>query len=173
MNKEYLWEEAQKNSAKLYNTDIVYKTLVDNYVKSNDDNRSQSINALATYTNELHKEYILDLVKSLNITNEDIRDMLYNNLIDIKTLKNIFKFKGIIGWGRQQIMNKYIEISKMFVFSILNANPTADGITDIFEINQGDTELLLKHLKAITNIMNKAIKELEREEVLEWINMKM
>ena len=97
MNKEYLWEEAQKNSAKLYNTDIVYKTLVDNYVKSNDDNRSQSINALATYTNELHREYILDLVKSLNITNEDIRDMLYNNLIDIKTLKNILKFKGIIG----------------------------------------------------------------------------
>ena len=64
-------------------------------------------------------------------------------------------------------MNKYIEISKMFVFNILNANPTADGIGDIFEINHGDTELLLKHLKAITNIMNKAIKELEKEEVSE------
>lgn len=64
-------------------------------------------------------------------------------------------------------MNKYIEISKMFVFSILNANPTADGIADIFEINQGDIELLLKHLKAITNIMNKAIKELEKKEVSE------
>ena len=38
MNEEYLWEEAQKNSEKLYDTDIVYKTLVDNYVKSNDDN---------------------------------------------------------------------------------------------------------------------------------------
>ena len=64
-------------------------------------------------------------------------------------------------------MNKYIEISKMFVFSILNVNPTANGIADMFEINNGDTELLLKHLKAITNIMNKAIKELEREEVSE------
>ena len=64
-------------------------------------------------------------------------------------------------------MNKYIEISKMFVFNILNANPTADGIADIYEINQGDTELLLRHLKAITNIMNKAIKELERKEVSE------
>lgn len=64
-------------------------------------------------------------------------------------------------------MNKYIEISKMFVFSILNANPTTDGIADIFEINQGDTKLLLKHLKAITSIMNKAIKELERKEVSE------
>ena len=64
-------------------------------------------------------------------------------------------------------MNKYVEISKMFVCSILSANPTADGIADIFEINHGDTELLLKHLKAITNIMNKAIKELEKEEVSE------
>ena len=62
-------------------------------------------------------------------------------------------------------MNKYIEISKMFVFSILNANPTSDGIADIYEISHGDTELLLKHLKAIINIMNKAIKELERKEV--------
>ena len=65
-------------------------------------------------------------------------------------------------------MNKYVKISKMFVFNILNANPTANGIADIFEINHGDTELLLKHLKAITNIMNKAIKELERKEVSEW-----
>lgn len=64
-------------------------------------------------------------------------------------------------------MNKYIEISKMFVFNILNANPTADGIADIFEINYGDTELLLKHLKAINSIINKAIKELEKEEVSE------
>ena len=64
-------------------------------------------------------------------------------------------------------MNNYVEISKVFVCSILNANPTADGIADIFEISQGDTELLLKHLKAITNIMNKAIKELERKEVSE------
>ena len=64
-------------------------------------------------------------------------------------------------------MNKYIEISKMFVFSILSANSTADGIADIYEISYGDTELLLKHLKAITNIMNKAIKELERKEVSE------
>ena len=60
-------------------------------------------------------------------------------------------------------MNKYVEISKVFVCSILNADPTADGISDIYEISQGDTELLLEHLKAITNIMNKAIKELERK----------
>lgn len=95
MDKELI-EQAQKNSEELYNSDIVYKTLVDNYVKSNDDNRSQAINALASYTNELHKEYILQFVKSLNITNEDIRDMIYNKIIDIKTITKILKFKGII-----------------------------------------------------------------------------
>ena len=91
-----LWEEAQKNADELYKNDIIYKTLVDNYVKSNDDNRSQSINALSSYTNELHKKYILDFVKSLNITNEDLRDMIYNNIIDAKTIEKILKFKGII-----------------------------------------------------------------------------
>ena len=64
-------------------------------------------------------------------------------------------------------MNNYIEISKKFVCSILNANPTAEGMADIFEISQGDTKLLLKHLKAITSIMNKAINELEDKEVSE------
>lgn len=95
MNKDLI-EQAQKNSEELYNSDIIYKTLVDNYVKSNDDNRSQAINSLASYTNKLHKERILDLVKSLNITNEDIADIIYNNLIDTETLTKILKYKGII-----------------------------------------------------------------------------
>ena len=66
---------------------------------------------------------------------------------------------------RQQIMNKYVEISKRFVIAILNQNINIESANEIYEINSGNTELLLKHLKAITNIMNKAIKELEREEV--------
>ena len=62
-------------------------------------------------------------------------------------------------------MNKYVEISKRFVIAILNQNINIESANEIYEINSGNTELLLKHLKAITNIMNKAIKELEREEV--------
>ena len=62
-------------------------------------------------------------------------------------------------------MNKYIEISKRFVIAILNQNINIESANEIYEINSSNTELLLKHLKAITNIMNKAIKELEREEV--------
>ena len=62
-------------------------------------------------------------------------------------------------------MNKYVEISKRFVIIILNQNMNIKSANEIYEINSGNTELLLKHLKAITNIMNKAIKELERKEV--------
>lgn len=64
-------------------------------------------------------------------------------------------------------MNKYIEISKRFVIIILNQNMNIKSANEIYEINSGNTKLLLKHLKAITNIMNKAIKELEKEEVSE------
>lgn len=64
-------------------------------------------------------------------------------------------------------MNKYIEISKRFVIIILNQNMNIESANEIYEINSGNTKLLLKHLKAITNIMNKAIKELEKEEVSE------
>ena len=62
-------------------------------------------------------------------------------------------------------MNNYVEISKRFVIAILNQNINIESINELYEINSGNTELLLKHLKAITNIMNKAIKELERKEV--------
>lgn len=62
------------------------------------------------------------------------------------------------------VMNKYVEISKKFVCSILSngEEPTINGIAEILEIKRGNKELLLEHLKAITNIMNKAIKELEK-----------
>ena len=62
-------------------------------------------------------------------------------------------------------MNNYVEISKRFVIAILNQNINIESINELYEINSGNTKLLLKHLKAITNIMNKAIKELERKEV--------
>lgn len=61
-------------------------------------------------------------------------------------------------------MNKSVEISKKFVYSILSnvSEPTIDGIAEILEIKSGNKEVLLDHLKAITNIMNRAIEELEK-----------
>ena len=64
-------------------------------------------------------------------------------------------------------MNKYIEISKRFVIAILNQNINIESANELYEINHGNTKLLLKHLKAITSIMNQAIKELESKEVSE------
>ena len=63
-------------------------------------------------------------------------------------------------------MNKYVEISKKFVCTILsnNAEPTTDGLAEILEIRMGNEELLLEHIKAINNIFNKAIEELERSD---------
>ena len=63
-------------------------------------------------------------------------------------------------------MNKYVEISKKFVCTILsnNAEPTTDELAEILEIRMGNEKLLLDHIKAINNIFNKAIEELERSD---------
>ena len=63
-------------------------------------------------------------------------------------------------------MNEYVEMSKKFVCSILNnyTEPTTDGLCHVLEIKNGNIELLLEHLKAITKIMNKAIVELENRD---------
>lgn len=62
-------------------------------------------------------------------------------------------------------MSRYVELSKHFVEVILNnhAEPTAEGLVEILEIKSGNEELLIEHLKAITDIMNQAIKELEEK----------
>lgn len=96
MSEERL-KEKQNEIDELYKNDIIYKKLVDDYSKArNDKDISEAINALAKYTDELHKKYVLELVKSLNITNEDIRDMICNGIIDYKIMNKILKFKGII-----------------------------------------------------------------------------
>ena len=64
-------------------------------------------------------------------------------------------------------MNNYVEISKRFVIVILNQNINIESANELYEINHGNTKLLLKHLKAITSIMNNAINELESKEVSE------
>ena len=63
-------------------------------------------------------------------------------------------------------MNKAcVEIAKNFVYTILsnNGDATADGVAEMFEIKSGNKEVLLEHLKAISNIISKAIEELEKE----------
>lgn len=60
-------------------------------------------------------------------------------------------------------MNKEVLLSIKFICDILknSSTTTREGLFDLYEIQNGNKELLLKHLKVITNIMNRAIKELE------------
>lgn len=60
-------------------------------------------------------------------------------------------------------MNKDVILSAKFICDILknSSTPTRKSLFDLYEIQSGNKKLLLKHLKAITNIMNRAIKELE------------
>lgn len=60
-------------------------------------------------------------------------------------------------------MSDVVKVAKSIIISILanNDNPTADGMYEIFQIQSGNKEILIEHIKAIRNIMDKALKELE------------
>ena len=63
-------------------------------------------------------------------------------------------------------MSEVVKVAKSLVIKILsnNSNLTAYAAYEIFQIQSGDKELLIEHIKAIRNIMNKALKELNNEE---------
>lgn len=60
-------------------------------------------------------------------------------------------------------MSDVVKVAKSIIISILsnNDNPTVDGMYEIFQIRSGNKEILIEHIKAIRNIMDKALKELE------------
>lgn len=60
-------------------------------------------------------------------------------------------------------MSDVVKLAKSFVISILSNNnsPTPEALSDIYWIRSDDKELLIEHIKAIRNIMDKALKELE------------
>ena len=63
------------------------------------------------------------------------------------------------------ISNEYVDCAKTFVITILrnDGDITIEGLNDMFEIQNGNKDVLVEHIKAIRNIMNKALEELERE----------
>lgn len=60
-------------------------------------------------------------------------------------------------------MSDELQASIHFLELILqnDGNITKNGLFDLFEIKNGNKKITLEHLKAITNIMNRAINELE------------
>lgn len=106
LRTEQMIKEAQEERDLLYKTDITYKALVDNYCKTSflhekgkatDQEFSESLNALSRYREKLRSDSVLRFVKELNLTDEDIRDMLMQGILDSKIMIKILKFKGYIG----------------------------------------------------------------------------
>lgn len=60
-------------------------------------------------------------------------------------------------------MNEYVKIAISFIIKILqnNDNPTSDAIYDLLEVQSGNKKVIIEHIKAIRNIMDKALEELE------------
>lgn len=62
-------------------------------------------------------------------------------------------------------MSEYIKFAKQFILSFLGKdNVTIEAINSIYEINSGNKDELIKHIKAVRDIMDKALEELEKEE---------
>ncbi len=62
-------------------------------------------------------------------------------------------------------MSDYVKTAIGFIELIIGNEPTAEGLSELFEIHQGNKKVILEHLKAINTIISKAIKELEEENV--------
>lgn len=60
-------------------------------------------------------------------------------------------------------MSEYVKTAISLVIKILqnNDNPTSEGLYEIFEIQRGNKKIIIEHIKAIKNIMDKALEELE------------
>lgn len=99
----------------LYEIDIVYKELVDNYtrasikldkaranrkdridestIKKLSNNLTKSLNALAKYKDNIRHNNLVELIKNINFTTEDIAIMFEKRILPVEILSNMIKFK--------------------------------------------------------------------------------
>lgn len=104
MNFDY--PQSIKEKDELYETDITYKALVDNYVRASIENDnlkkrsdetskrlSESINALAKYTDGLRHKGLVRIIENADFTNEDLAQMIERRIISVELLSKMFKFK--------------------------------------------------------------------------------
>ena len=93
-----------ENIDELYESDITYKTLVDNYARAsikyakkmnNETSKelSDSLNALANYKRQLRHNNLSFLMKEINFTNDDLVEMFENRIISSQTLSEMIKHK--------------------------------------------------------------------------------
>lgn len=62
-------------------------------------------------------------------------------------------------------MSNEVDVAINFLISILNNqdNYTPEGISELYEIRNGNKKVILEHLQAIYNIVGRAIRELEND----------
>ena len=99
----------------LYETDIIYKELVDNYVRASikldkaritrkdridnltieelSNNLTKSLNALARYRDYLRHKDLVKFIKIIDFTVEDLAVMFEKRIIPAKILSDMIKFK--------------------------------------------------------------------------------
>lgn len=56
---------------------------------------------------------------------------------------------------------KYKEVAKQVIINHLGAEPNGYDLSVILELKKGNDELLLDHIKALRDILNKAIEYME------------
>lgn len=102
MNKDKLYENRMKEIDYYYKKDIVYKSLVDNYIMSSiryDSGKASmeeyinAFNGLACYEEKMTDNARLEIVKSINFTNEDIAEMFKHGIFSTITLNKMFEIK--------------------------------------------------------------------------------
>lgn len=61
-------------------------------------------------------------------------------------------------------MSEYVKTAISFIIKILqnNDNPVSEALYELYEIQSGNKKIIIEHIKAIRNIMNKALEELEQ-----------
>ena len=59
--------------------------------------------------------------------------------------------------------SRCLQLANDILFTYLKEKETPDGLYDIYEIKNGNKEVLLQHLKALDSIFQSAIKEIEGE----------
>ena len=60
-------------------------------------------------------------------------------------------------------MNKELDVAKSIIRNHLHTNLNIDSLNALYEIDNGNKELLLAHIEAIISIFKKAKEQLEEE----------
>lgn len=58
---------------------------------------------------------------------------------------------------------KELQVAKQIIINNLNSELTFEGLGELWEITNGNKEILLEHIKALSNIFNKAKEQLEKD----------